>query len=61
MLMHADGHWFTTIDGRSYQAFLKTADKRHTQTETGSTETKDLVIEWRKCHAGLVFLAHSKP
>ena len=48
MLMHADGQWFTTIDGRTYQAFQKTADRRYTKTETGSTETKDLVIEWRK-------------
>jgi hypothetical protein len=48
MLMHADGQRFTTIDGRSYQAFCKTADKRYSRTETGSTGTKDLVIEWRK-------------
>jgi hypothetical protein len=48
ILVRADGEWFTTIDGRSYHAFLETADTRYSRTETGSTEQKNLVIEWRK-------------
>ena len=48
ILVNANGKSFTPIDGRSYQGFLKTANKRYTRTETGSTDTKDLVIEWRK-------------
>jgi len=48
ILVNANGKSFTPIDGRSYQGFLKTANKRYTRTETGSTDTKDLVVEWRK-------------
>jgi len=39
---------FTTMDGRTYQGFLKTLAPTLHRSETGSTETKDLVIEWRK-------------
>ncbi len=46
-LVSADGN-FTTIDGRTYQGFLKTLAPKLERTETGSTDTKDLVIEWRK-------------
>jgi len=48
ILIKADGKSFTPIDGRSYKGFLKTADKRYTRTQAGSTDTKDLVIEWRR-------------
>jgi hypothetical protein len=34
------------LDGRAYQTLTRRADL--TRTETGSTENKDLVIEWRK-------------
>jgi hypothetical protein len=47
LLFHADGEYFTAIDGRSYQAFLRDADKRYNRTERGSTEQSNLVIEWR--------------
>ena len=48
VLISADGGSFTTLDGRTYQGFLKTVAPKMERTETGSTETKDLVIEWRK-------------
>jgi len=48
ILVSADRKLSTTIDGRTYQAFLKTLPPQLERTETGSTETKDLVIEWRK-------------
>jgi len=48
IVISADGELFTTMDGRTYQGFLKTLASRLQRTETGSTETKDLVIEWRK-------------
>lgn len=35
------------MDGRSYQAFLKQT-KELERIQAGSTETKNLVIEWRK-------------
>src|SRR6266851_1832623 len=44
----ADGALFSTMDGRTYQGFLKTLAPKLERTETGSTETKDLVIESRK-------------
>jgi len=47
ILIHARHVTFCPIDGRSYQAFLLTADQKYNRTETGSTETNDLVIEWR--------------
>lgn len=36
-----------TVDGRSYQAFIHDCAS-YQRTETGSTEAKDLVIEWSK-------------
>ncbi len=48
ILIHPNGESFTPIDGRSYHAFQETADQKYTRTETGSTETKDLVIEWKR-------------
>ena len=36
------------LDGRTYQRFLKTVAPQLKETRTGSVETKDLVIEWRK-------------
>jgi hypothetical protein len=33
-----------SFDGRSYQAFLKRPNLQ--RTETGSVETKDLIITW---------------
>ena len=46
-LVSADGN-FTTMDGRTYQGFLKTVAPQLERTETGSAEGKDLVIELRK-------------
>jgi hypothetical protein len=48
VVVSADGELFTTLDGRTYQGFLKTLAPRLQRSETGSTDTKDLVIEWRK-------------
>ena len=48
ILISADQQLFTTIDGRTYQGFLRTLALQLERTETGSVETKDLVIEWRK-------------
>jgi hypothetical protein len=47
-LISADGKSFTTMDGRTYKGFLKTIAPKLHETKTGSTEAKDLVIEWRK-------------
>ncbi len=38
----------TLIDLRSYHGFLKTLAPKLQRTETGSSETKDLVIEWKR-------------
>ena len=48
ILIHADGAWFTPIDGRTYHGFLRTDAPNLQRTETGSKDTKDFVIEWRK-------------
>lgn len=47
-VISADGALFSTMDGRTYQGLLKTLAPKLERTEIGSTETKDLVIEWRK-------------
>jgi hypothetical protein len=47
VLISADGKRLTTLDGRTYQGFLKTVVPTLKETRTGSTETKDLVIEWK--------------
>jgi hypothetical protein len=44
-LIEADGNRFW-MDGRTYQGFLKTLAPKLQKIETGSTDTKDLVIEW---------------
>lgn len=43
-LISKDGE--TPIDLRSYQGFLRTVAPGLRCTKTGSTETKDLVVEW---------------
>ena len=48
IVISADGELFTTMDGRTYQGFLKTLAPKLHCSETGGTDTKDLVIEWRK-------------
>jgi len=52
IVISADGELFTTMDGRTYQGFLKTLAPKLNRSETGSTDTKDLVIEWRKAADG---------
>lgn len=52
VLVSADRKSSTAIDGRTYQGFLKTLAPKLERTETGSMETKDLVIEWRKSDEG---------
>jgi hypothetical protein len=44
----ANGLYVTTLDGRTYSAFLRTLAPKLERSETGSVETKDLVVEWRK-------------
>jgi hypothetical protein len=48
ILIHADGAWFTPIDGRTYHGFLRTDAPNLQRTETGSKGTKDFVIEWKR-------------
>jgi hypothetical protein len=36
------------MDGRTYQGFLTSLAPTLVRTETGSTDTRDLIIEWRK-------------
>ena len=45
VLVKASGE-LRALDGRAYDSLLNRSDL--TRIETGSTETKDLVIEWRK-------------
>ena len=48
ILVAADGESFQTLDGRTYTAFLRTRATKLTRTESGSLESGDLVIEWRR-------------
>jgi len=48
IVVSAHGDLLTAMDGRTYHGFLKTLAPRLHRTDTGSTGTKDLVIEWRK-------------
>jgi hypothetical protein len=48
VLISADSGSYTPLDGRTYQGFLKVVAPKLERTETGSTETKNLVIEWRQ-------------
>ncbi len=47
VLVSANGKRLTTLDGRTYQGFLKTVAPTLQETTTGSIETQDLVIEWK--------------
>jgi hypothetical protein len=47
ILISANGKRLTTLDGRTYQGFLKTIAPNLKERRTGSTETRDLIIEWK--------------
>jgi hypothetical protein len=47
-LVNKDGDESMRMDGRTYQSFLDHHSNYLVQTETGSTETRDLVITWRQ-------------
>jgi hypothetical protein len=47
VLISANGKRLTTLDGRTYQGFLKTVAPSLQETATGSIETQDLIIEWK--------------
>jgi hypothetical protein len=47
VLISANGKRLTTLDGRTYQGFLKTVAPTLQETTTGSIETQDLIIEWK--------------
>jgi len=47
ILVHPTGYE-QAIDGRAYHGFLRTIANDCQRTETGSTESKTLVVEWRK-------------
>jgi hypothetical protein len=47
VLISANGKRLTTLDGRTYQGFLKTVAPSLLETPTGSIETQDLIIEWK--------------
>jgi hypothetical protein len=47
VLISANGKRLTTLDGRTYEDFLKTVAPTLQETTTGSIETQDLVIEWK--------------
>jgi hypothetical protein len=47
VLISANGKRLTTLDGRTYEGFLKTVAPTLQETSTGSIETQDLIIEWK--------------
>jgi hypothetical protein len=47
VLISANGKRLTTLDGRTYQGFLKSVAPTLQETTTGSIETQDLIIEWK--------------
>jgi hypothetical protein len=47
VLISANGKRLTSLDGRTYQGFLKTVAPTLQETSTGSIETKDLIIGWK--------------
>jgi hypothetical protein len=47
VLISANGKRLTTLDGRTYEGFLKTVAPNLQETATGSIETQDLIIEWK--------------
>lgn len=48
VLISPNGKRLTTLDGRAYHGFLQTVAPSLQETSTGSIETEDLVIEWKK-------------
>lgn len=46
-VVSADGQ-ARLLDGRSYQGFLQSMAKSLKRTETGSYDTRNLIIEWRR-------------
>jgi hypothetical protein len=47
VLISANGKRLTTLDGRTYQGFLRTVAPSLLEIPTGSIETQDLIIEWK--------------
>jgi hypothetical protein len=47
ILISGNGKRLTTLDGRTYEGFLKTVAPTLQETSTGSIETQDLIIEWK--------------
>ncbi len=47
VLLSANGKRLATLDGRTYEGFLKTLAPTLQETTTGSIETQDLIIEWK--------------
>jgi hypothetical protein len=48
ILVSADGGIRYQLDRRTYDAFLRVIAPELSRTESGSTETNDLVIEWKQ-------------
>jgi hypothetical protein len=48
ILVAANGESFQTIDGRTYDSFLRTRAAKLTRTEFGSIAGSDLIFEWRR-------------
>ena len=48
ILITADGESFQALDGRTYAGFLRTRATKLTRSESGSIESGDLIIEWRR-------------
>ena len=47
VLISANGKRLATLDGRTYDGFLKTIAPSLQETSTGSIENQDLIIEWK--------------
>jgi hypothetical protein len=47
VLISANGKRLTTLDGRTYQGYLKTVAPGLLETPTGSIESQNLIIEWK--------------
>jgi hypothetical protein len=47
VLISANGKRLRTLEGRTYQGFLKTVAPSLQETATGSIGTQDLIIEWK--------------
>jgi hypothetical protein len=47
VLLSPNGKRLTTLDGRTYEGFLKTVAPTLQESTTGSIETQDLIIEWK--------------